>query len=115
MHGLPFGTNFNPEVNFHRQFKVSKLSIVLITKVDIRHCLDSAFVATLYTSDSDKIFRYTDEGETAELCKWTVDLSSLPTFRENASLMQMNGFYTGKLMSQVLDFFFLTKERCSRI
>ena len=72
--------------------------------------LDSGFVATLYTSDSDKIFRYTDEGETTELCKWTVDLSSLPTFRENASLMQMNGFYTGKLMSQEHDYLFLRES-----
>jgi hypothetical protein len=57
---------------------------------------DSSFVATLYTSDSDKMMRYTDEGETNELCKWTVDLSSLPTFRQNASMPQMGGFYTGK-------------------
>ena len=42
--------------------------------------------------------RYNDEGETTELCKWTVDLSSLPTFRENASTMQVNGFYTGTLV-----------------
>ena len=45
--------------------------------------------------------RYTDEGETTELCKWTVDLSSLPTFRENASVIQMSGFYTGQLISRV--------------
>jgi hypothetical protein len=57
--------------------------------------VDSAFVATLYTSDSDKMMRYTDEGETNELCKWTVDLSSLPTFRQNASMPHMGGFYTG--------------------
>ncbi|KAH9476913.1 hypothetical protein JR316_0010829 [Psilocybe cubensis] len=63
--------------------------------------VDSSFVATLYTSDSDKIMRYTDEGETTELCKWTVDLSSLPTFRENVAARQnsvggpqMGGFYT---------------------
>lgn len=43
--------------------------------------------------------RYTDEGETTELCKWTVDLSSLPTFRQNASLVQSGGFYTGKQAS----------------
>ncbi|KAF9558515.1 hypothetical protein CPC08DRAFT_743329 [Agrocybe pediades] len=55
---------------------------------------DSSFIATLYTSDSDKIMRYTDEGETNELCKWTVDLSSLPTFRQNASNPQSGGFYT---------------------
>ncbi|KAF9529066.1 hypothetical protein CPB83DRAFT_790568 [Crepidotus variabilis] len=56
---------------------------------------DSSFVATLYTSDSEKMYRYTDEGETSELCKWTVDLASLPTFRQNASMpSQMGGFYT---------------------
>lgn len=55
---------------------------------------DSTFVAVLYTSNTDKIMRYTDEGETVELCKWTVDLSSLPTFQQNASLPQPGGFYT---------------------
>src|SRR5688572_1209203 len=39
--------------------------------------------------------RYTDEGEISELCKWSVDLSSLPTFQANASIPQMGGFYTG--------------------
>ncbi|KAI0738739.1 hypothetical protein BC629DRAFT_1566138, partial [Irpex lacteus] len=52
------------------------------------------FVATLFTSDTDKIMRYTDEGETTELCKWTVDLSVLPSFQENASMPNPNGFYT---------------------
>jgi hypothetical protein len=55
---------------------------------------DSSFVATLYTSDTDKLMRYTDEGETTELCKWTVDLSSLPTFKHNAAILQTGGFYT---------------------
>ncbi|KAG7087569.1 hypothetical protein E1B28_013524 [Marasmius oreades] len=56
---------------------------------------DSSFVAVLYTSDSEKTMRYTDEGETSELCKWTVDLSSLPAFQANASAsMTQNGFYT---------------------
>lgn len=36
------------------------------------------------------------QGETTELCKWTVDLSSLPTFQQNASVLQPNGFYTGE-------------------
>jgi hypothetical protein len=58
--------------------------------------IDSSFVAVLYTSDSDKMMRYTDEGETAELCKWTVDLSSLPTFQQNAAMPQPGGFYTGE-------------------
>lgn len=57
--------------------------------------LDSFFVAVLYTSESDKIMRYNDEGETIELCKWTVDLSSLPAFQQNALLGQPGGFYTG--------------------
>ena len=39
--------------------------------------------------------RYTDEGETVELCKWTVDLASLPTFRQHAQTTQ-GGFYTGE-------------------
>ncbi|THG99119.1 hypothetical protein EW026_g3173 [Hermanssonia centrifuga] len=55
---------------------------------------DRMFVATLYTSDNDKIMRYTDEGETVELCKWTVDLSVLPSFQEDANTPQANGFYT---------------------
>lgn len=38
--------------------------------------------------------RYTDEGEILELCKWTVDLTSLPTFQQNAAGSNMAGFYT---------------------
>jgi hypothetical protein len=55
---------------------------------------DTTFVAVLYTSDIDKVMRYTDEGATDELCKWTVDLGSLPTFQRNASASRQNGFYT---------------------
>ncbi|EIW56662.1 actin-like ATPase domain-containing protein [Trametes versicolor FP-101664 SS1] len=55
---------------------------------------DRMFVATLYTSDSDKIMRYTDEGEINELCKWTIDLGALPSFQQNASVPNSNGFYT---------------------
>jgi len=55
---------------------------------------DHVFVATLYTSDTDKVMRYTDEGETTELCKWTVDLASLPSFQQNANIPHSNGFYT---------------------
>ncbi|KAG9311082.1 actin-like ATPase domain-containing protein [Chiua virens] len=55
---------------------------------------DCNFVAVLYTAESDKIMRYTDEGELTELCKWTVNLSSLPTFQQNASVAQPSGFYT---------------------
>ncbi|TFK47219.1 actin-like ATPase domain-containing protein [Heliocybe sulcata] len=55
---------------------------------------DHVFVATLYTSDTDKVMRYTDEGETTELCKWTVDLASLPSFQQNANMPHASGFYT---------------------
>ncbi|KAG8718337.1 hypothetical protein FRC09_012815 [Ceratobasidium sp. 395] len=55
---------------------------------------DSTFVAVLYTSDSERVMRYTDEGETSELCKWTVDLSSLPSFADHARMGNQNGFYT---------------------
>ncbi|KAF9228091.1 actin-like ATPase domain-containing protein [Gyrodon lividus] len=55
---------------------------------------DCNFVAVLYTAESDKMMRYTDEGETTELCKWTVDLSTLPTFQRNANNPQPSGFYT---------------------
>jgi hypothetical protein len=55
---------------------------------------DRMFVAVLYTSDTDQIMRYTDEGETTELCKWTVDLGALPSFQQNANSPQPTGFYT---------------------
>jgi len=55
---------------------------------------DRMFVATLYTSELDKIMRYTDEGETTELCRWTVDLGVLPSFQQNANIPSSNGFYT---------------------
>ncbi|KAI5477442.1 protein of heat shock protein Hsp70 family [Pseudohyphozyma bogoriensis] len=54
---------------------------------------DCLFTAILYVSDADQIFRYTDEGETYELCRWTVDLSSLPAFYYN-SQNSTGGFYT---------------------
>ncbi|KAG8787696.1 hypothetical protein FRC15_008371 [Serendipita sp. 397] len=54
---------------------------------------DRLFVAVLYTSEVDKEMRYTDEGETIELCKWTVDLGTLPPFQQYAQSQQ--GFYTG--------------------
>ena len=57
---------------------------------------DKIFTATLYVSENDRVMRYTDEGELTELCKWSVDLSSLPVFQQNARVMQ-SGFFTGKL------------------
>ncbi|KAJ3572787.1 hypothetical protein NP233_g2855 [Leucocoprinus birnbaumii] len=90
-------------VNNRLQYLVSKGAILrkgqrLSTKFWFRlpfskFGLDTTFVATLFTSDANTIMRYTDEGETTELCKWTVDLSSLPSFRNNAAT-QAGGFYT---------------------
>ncbi|KAI0060113.1 actin-like ATPase domain-containing protein [Artomyces pyxidatus] len=64
---------------------------------------DRIFVATLYTSDVDRIMRYTDEGETTELCKWTVDIGSLPSFQENARTPKPSGFYTDFELGLELD------------
>lgn len=55
---------------------------------------DRIFVAVLYTSDADKVMRYTDEGAMQELCKWSVDLGMLPSFQMHASMYNGNGFYT---------------------
>ncbi|EJD43571.1 hypothetical protein AURDEDRAFT_66345 [Auricularia subglabra TFB-10046 SS5] len=55
---------------------------------------DRTFVAVLFTSESDAHYRYTDEGDMAELCKWTVDLGPLPTFQQQANLAYGQGFYT---------------------
>ncbi|EJT97177.1 actin-like ATPase domain-containing protein [Dacryopinax primogenitus] len=55
---------------------------------------DRLFTAVLYTSDADRVMRYTDEGETTELCKWTVDLSVLPSFQWAAQNHGSTGFYT---------------------
>lgn len=43
---------------------------------------DSVFTAHLFVSNSEELYRYTDEGDLAELCRWTVDLAALPRFRE---------------------------------
>lgn len=56
-------------------------------------------MATLYSSNSEKIMRYTDEGETMELCRWTVDLSVLPNFQQQASVPRAGGFYCGAPLS----------------
>lgn len=37
-----------------------------------------------------------DEGETQELCRWTVDLGTLPTFQQHANASNPSGFYTGE-------------------
>ncbi|KAF9511532.1 hypothetical protein BS47DRAFT_1330881 [Hydnum rufescens UP504] len=55
---------------------------------------DRIFVAVIYSSDSDKMMRYTDEGETSELCRWTADLGSLPCFQQHASNHSSGDFYT---------------------
>lgn len=46
-------------------------------------------------SDDGILMLFSLKGETVELCKWTVDIGSLPSFQENASMPSQNGFYTG--------------------
>ncbi|KAF9505410.1 hypothetical protein BS47DRAFT_1374308 [Hydnum rufescens UP504] len=55
---------------------------------------DSTFETVLYTSYSDRIMRYADEGETTELCRCYVDLSPLPHFQRQARSIPSDGFYT---------------------
>ncbi|SGY56999.1 BQ5605_C006g04207 [Microbotryum silenes-dioicae] len=52
----------------------------------VKNANDSTFTAQLYTSDSDELYRYTDEGDATELCRWTVDLAALPSFAQIAAL-----------------------------
>lgn len=42
------------------------------------------------------------QGEIMELCKWTIDLGALPSFQQNASTPNSNGFYTGASLSLLL-------------
>lgn len=44
-----------------------------------------------------------NQGETTELCKWTVDLSVLPSFQQNMTVSPSNGFYTGELAYRELN------------
>ncbi|GAA6040443.1 hypothetical protein JCM8097_004552 [Rhodosporidiobolus ruineniae] len=64
---------------------------------------DCLFTAILYVSDADKIYRYTDEGEIIELCRWTVDLSPLPAFQYNAAAAQGGAFWVEFDLALVLD------------
>ncbi|GAA5940680.1 hypothetical protein JCM3775_004761 [Rhodotorula graminis] len=45
---------------------------------------DSVFTAHLFVSNSEELYRYTDEGDLTELCRWTVDLAALPRFHDIA-------------------------------
>ena len=56
---------------------------------------DRTFVAGLFSSDSDKTIRYIDEGELIDLCRWTVDVGSLPNFQKQAENPPQGGFFTG--------------------
>ncbi|GAA5843244.1 hypothetical protein JCM11251_002259 [Rhodosporidiobolus azoricus] len=51
---------------------------------------DSVFTAHLYVSDSEELYRYTDEGDLRELCRWTLDLATLPRFE---SVVNSGGGY----------------------
>jgi hypothetical protein len=45
------------------------------------------------------------KGETVELCRWTVDIGSLPSFQENANVPTRDGFYTGRLNRKSFEWF----------
>jgi hypothetical protein len=69
----------------------SRFAPCSLTALKLNRCadvagLDSTFVAVLYTSDSEHVIRYTDEGGTSEFCKWTIDLSTLPSFADHARM-----------------------------
>ena len=46
----------------------------------------------MYTSESDTEMRYTDEGPVSALCKWSVDLATLPLFQRR-SREHPDGFF----------------------
>ncbi|KAF9511534.1 hypothetical protein BS47DRAFT_1298819 [Hydnum rufescens UP504] len=52
---------------------------------------DNIFETAIYV---DKTMRYTDQGETKELCVCRVDLKDLPDFKEQARAPTSEGFYT---------------------
>ncbi|GAA5878397.1 hypothetical protein JCM8547_007907 [Rhodosporidiobolus lusitaniae] len=64
---------------------------------------DCLFTAVLYVCDSDQIYRYTDEGEIVELCRWSVDLSPLPAFQYSAQMSGGGSFWTEFDLGLVLD------------
>ena len=70
-------------------------SPALLHQLEHSRVLDSIFETVLYTSDSEQIMRYTDEGETNELCRCYVDLTPLPNFQAQASAIPSGAFYTG--------------------
>jgi hypothetical protein len=69
--------------------------------------VDRTFVAGLFCSDSDKTIRYVDEGELIDLCRWTVDIASLPSFQTQAANPPRDGFFTG------VDCTYLSYETCN--
>ncbi|KAF9511540.1 hypothetical protein BS47DRAFT_1298826 [Hydnum rufescens UP504] len=64
---------------------------------------DRSFIAVIYTSDSDKTMRYTDEGEIFELGRWTVDVGLLPSFQSRTNNAPPGGFYTDFELGLELD------------
>ncbi|KIM41571.1 hypothetical protein M413DRAFT_27891 [Hebeloma cylindrosporum] len=75
--------------NNRLQYLISKGSVVRKS-----HSIKSKYWTRLYTSNSDGILRYTDQAETAELCKWTVDLAGHPVFQKNRDEADGRPFYT---------------------
>lgn len=60
-----------------------------------KNAQDSMCAAVLYTSEHADMLRYSDEDGLTEICKWTVDLASLPSFMQNANVAGTSkSFYT---------------------
>jgi hypothetical protein len=57
--------------------------------------VDSKFLLTIFANESNKVMRYTDEGEMSAVFQWIIDLSTLPAFSQNANMHESGGFYTG--------------------
>ncbi|CUA69590.1 hypothetical protein RSOLAG22IIIB_08597 [Rhizoctonia solani] len=82
----PFPIPHSPFPIPHSPFPIPHSPPFLLIWIDTDTGADSKFVAVLYTSESERVMRYTDEDEMSELCKWTVDLSTLPSFAEHARM-----------------------------
>ncbi|KDQ10214.1 hypothetical protein BOTBODRAFT_116200, partial [Botryobasidium botryosum FD-172 SS1] len=63
---------------------------------------DHEFVLLLHASESSKMLRYTDEGS-KELCRWTVNLSTLPSFQQQVKNWRGSPFITKFYLALEID------------
>jgi len=65
-------------------------------------------------NETAEIFRYTDEANLTEICKFEVDLSALPGFQSNGFFGARN-FYTGKHLLQLYQRKFTVMEQSLKL